>query len=544
MQINGVRKRVGIRRNYWIVFAALISFSSAKALTTIVEPITIPDGIWRVLSRVGNALDTLSPCIFGIQQTDIPLTITNPGYYCFNQDLIFTTTGIIIATNNVTIDFNAHTLDGQNNNNGVGILLTNGAQNIVIKNGTIQNIGGSLSAGIADVNNGLVLNNIAIQDMSFINIIFGSIQLCSEAVRPDVDGLIVERCTMYNGGDFLCCGNNIVIRSCTLNTRELVAPACFSFLGKDRSGLQGENVLIEDLILTSTFGNAGGCLLLVQNWYSAELRNCQMDGGRNINFDFVNVVHLRVSDCVSRFGVGTGFNTAVNGTVHELKSAIFERCVAQDMSSAGFGIAPTGGNVVDSAVFIDCVAQNCGAGFTTNPVNNLVMRNCTASKCGTGIQILAQGGVPLGSNSVLENCVAQACTTGGFIIGTTGATTNQNIVLRNCIAQQNTGIGFLVQHTNHCVIEGCIAQRNSGIGFSLLSTAIDIEMIQCRALRNGGAGISNLAIGNNNFIFGCTSLGNTGGDYVGVGFGDLTKIVSYSQIGATATADFWRNIKS
>jgi hypothetical protein len=75
--------------------------------------------------------------------TSLPNTITTPGVYCLTSDLATNVTSgnaIEIVTDNVVINLNGHTLDGQTAGLGTS---TNGIyayqrQNITIRNGTVR----------------------------------------------------------------------------------------------------------------------------------------------------------------------------------------------------------------------------------------------------------------------------------------------------------------------------------------------------------------------------------------------------------------------
>ncbi len=537
MQINGVKTR------YWIVFSALVSFSSAKSLTRTVEPISINDGIWTVLSRIGVAFDTMSPCMFGIQQTDMPITITNPGYYCFNQDLTFTATGITISTNNVIVDFNSRTLDGTSGTNGVGVLLTNGVQNTVIRNGVIQNVSGAAGTGIGNMNDGLTLDNIVIQDMSFINFGFNAIELCSNTAGFDVLGVIIERCNSYNAGGFRCCGNDVVMRNCVINSPRSQTDTAGCIFVEGSPSVLGKDVLIEECSITSTFGNGNGCQITIERMFNAETLNCSVDGGVGAAFGFTDIQNLVVSGCTARFA-DSGF-TFTNPIVTAL-SIVFEDCVAQANTNQGFQIVSTA--TIQSLAFVDCVARAVGLqGFILTTANagagsilNVLMSNCTVELGSFGI-FVTMNGAGLLQNFVFDNCIVQNCASSGFRLDSQLGYIN-NVVFRNCIAQQNGDDGFIfLNNVSNGLLEGCISQRNTGTGFTFASTTTFIEMVQCRALANGGVGVANNGIAAN-YILGCTSLSNGGLDYVGIT--DTTQIVSNSQLGAVAAATFWQNIKT
>lgn len=107
--------------------------------------------IWSLAQAINDTADRIAgdvaqdnvgvfvePCTVYIHQSDIPLTITQPGNYCLAENIIFsnpdTTVGAIsIASNDVTLDLQGHTMYGLD----VGPLICFDAfyTNYVIKNG-------------------------------------------------------------------------------------------------------------------------------------------------------------------------------------------------------------------------------------------------------------------------------------------------------------------------------------------------------------------------------------------------------------------------
>jgi len=132
----------------------------------LVEPITIDDGIWNVLSRVGVVVDNIlgvSGCEYFIHQADIPLTITASGNYCLLQSVTFAGTAVTINSSNVIFDMRNYTMNGNNSPNSVGINILAGT-NIGIQRGRIE---GARSAGITSSQ---FLNDVIISNVSFIDV--------------------------------------------------------------------------------------------------------------------------------------------------------------------------------------------------------------------------------------------------------------------------------------------------------------------------------------------------------------------------------------
>jgi parallel beta-helix repeat protein len=92
-------------------------------------------------------MKTLSQIEPGTPISAIPYSITNAGYYYLTTNLIGTS-GIVIFTNNVTLDLRGFAMSG--NNSGAGILAETDTTNIVVRNGFITQWSEGLYAAFSE----------------------------------------------------------------------------------------------------------------------------------------------------------------------------------------------------------------------------------------------------------------------------------------------------------------------------------------------------------------------------------------------------------
>ena len=97
------------------------------------------------VDNVASAIDALSSCgAIAISQSQIPYTISTPGYYCAGQNITANNTSpiITIASDNVTLNLNGYTLDASGfATNAIAFDNSSPRSNIVIDNGIITGDG-------------------------------------------------------------------------------------------------------------------------------------------------------------------------------------------------------------------------------------------------------------------------------------------------------------------------------------------------------------------------------------------------------------------
>jgi parallel beta-helix repeat protein len=128
-----------------------------KQLTVFIASATLSAFGQGVLTPPGSpapTMKTLSQVEPRTPISSVPYTITESGSYYLTANLSSTTDGVIITTNNVTLDLMGFTISGDGNNyNDQGIYLygaTNSAiQNVVVHNGIVRNFGVGILAEYA-----------------------------------------------------------------------------------------------------------------------------------------------------------------------------------------------------------------------------------------------------------------------------------------------------------------------------------------------------------------------------------------------------------
>jgi hypothetical protein len=120
---------LAMEKKYWLlllVFAVLLNGNPVLA-----------DGDFYVVAGGGGV---------GTKITSLPYTITNSGFYYIGKDLTSTTgNGIIVNTDNVTIDLMGFSLIGPGEGTNFGIQMQE-KQNVEIRNGTVRGFSYGISA--------------------------------------------------------------------------------------------------------------------------------------------------------------------------------------------------------------------------------------------------------------------------------------------------------------------------------------------------------------------------------------------------------------
>jgi hypothetical protein len=568
-----------------------------------VQPIIPGEGIWNVTTRIGIVLDQLlcggsTLCDVLIHQSDIgnggTFTITGSNtYYCLAQSVTFNTgSAITINANNVTLDLNGHVIDGGRNTTN-GITLGNGVRNVIIKNGTIQNIGGTTagSNGSAITDAAVIttqLQNITIKDMNFNNNSQSMISMQKNFASLDVNELLIENCHANSSGGIAILGGAIVVQGCEINFL-LKSSMTLSYAIELIAITSSRYCLVEDCILTGSFTTGAGMALVGHR--NAIVRNCIMEGSlvggslvagvQGVAIAIQECKNATISDCIAQSGIVVTSGTA--GFLVDLldgNRAVIERCVASQYA-LGFLVRSFG--FVDSLRFTDCVAENNReAGFLyatfTNlpPVSNISFKRCCATANGIGFGIVT--GVFSSvlnqdlSHVLFEDCVAQDNLGDGFsLVNEKANGTIRDVVFRNCVAQRNQGGGpyFSVLQGAGSVLPttfrgdgfslgtatfagtagpirdvifiDCVSQNNAHDGFAFASTTTKVKILNCLAMKNTGTGINNMA-GNANYILGNSSMLNSLGDYFGQT--DPNKIAANGNPGALLGAGRWVNAKT
>ncbi len=503
MSVVDMSKMRLIKKHIFLLLGLFFSCSQIGAMSCMqtMGPISLTQGIWDVLLRVGQTQNVIQSQICAIDcnftvttivypnpgvgcicdciqfgQSDIGAggvyTINSPGLYCMYNDAIFTTgAAITVNASNVTIDMQNHTLNAGSHSGTTGIVINGGVNNITIKNGNIVN---PTVACIANDSSVALLSDIIIQNMNF-SVVGGTtsypgVLMQQNAVTAQFNSLLIENCTGYNCYISLNGGSSCVVRGCSLVAALANGNASITISGS--VGYNTQLALVEDCTLVNEAvaypaGVAGFSLQFV---LMAVIRNCISSGSGSVaaGFDVENFVNATVLNCVAQKSASQGFlflsgTTAANLSVNN--------CLAQECLS-GFWVKTLSGPGYKSALLTNCVAQdNTEFGF-----------------------FITNDGIGSTSFSCM-NCTANGNAADGFSIGIGGISTAPigYGVLSECSASKNGGDGFyLSSQSIEFVIEHCNAVSNAGYGFfdQNQSSPSTYYYIGCRALANGTAGYS------------------------------------------------------
>jgi hypothetical protein len=583
-------RRGNIAKQIFLSLGLFFSFSQLSAMCPqTVGPVVPGEAIWRVASRIGEALNVVQSQICALQAT-APATagidctfifgqedigpggvyiISVPGTYCMKETVTLTSgSGITVNSNDVTIDLQGHTINGAGNST-TAIELGDGVQNVIIQNGIIENLGGVSPDGIGirdTVGNVTTLENITIQNVNFNNNSVAAISFNQAAAGTyDVDGMLIRNCRSDNSGQIFVQGISGIVEGCEVHENRGAGIQGGITAQGPTSAVLATNFVIRDCISTSSFGSNLIPIEII-NTNNATVQNCVAQGGltgfgpgNNSSGIFIYVyTNAFISDCVVE-GCFRGFNVTVplGGG-----SLTIERCAALGTAFLGFEVDSY--DIVSPTKLIDCVAEDCGFwGFLLfhqgfgGTLSDVIYKGCCATGCSaSGFAAFAFSSPTTISHLLYEDCVAQSNAGHGFelIAGAFDFSLGINIVndaiFHNCTAQNNAFDGFAIgmndpqgQNDNtgpiyDVVCRNCIAEANARDGFSFGSTVTASTILDCCAMNNTVTGINNLP-GDTNAVLGNSAFNNFGGDIYGVS--DPSLLVSRSIMGRLAGAFRWVN---
>ncbi len=473
------------------------SYLSAMSCPQTVGSMSINEGIWNVLTRVGAASNVIQSQICALNlsittssapnncilfgQSDIGAggvyTISSPGVYCMYNDANWSAgAAITVNSSNVTIDMQSHTLNG-GSSGATGIVINGGLSNVTIKNGNITN---PTSACVAKGGADVLLQNIIIQSMNFsvINVAasYPAVSITGGPADTQFYNVLIENCTGYNTFIALSQGLSAVVRGCVFTCNGLGASASgnasITIQGLPSLSLLGQSAIIEDCRLAN---------------------DSPITYPTNIaSFSVLDMSTVVIRNCVSS-GSGTGAFTVNNSD-----NAAFSNCVAQQSTGNGFLFEPGGFHLMNISV-TNCVAQGCLNGFW--------VRNFAGE---------------IGCKSVVfSNCVAQNNIQHGFYV--TNTETVADIIIpitfRDCDSNGNGGTGFEIgissafSPVGYGELFDCIAANNSADGFFFGGDVTALKMEHCWAINNGAIGFHDANDPSPNFYWGNRSFNNPGGGY-------------------------------
>lgn len=421
----------------------------------------------------------------------LPFVISAPGSYYFTKNLQFTTTpghAITITSPNVTLDLNGFTLSSTASVTGRAISVTDGLNNVTIRNGKIAGNSTVVPATVGGFENGIYANatggtpfsafrNLIVEDMQVsgcrgwgLVAYYSNVRNCTVAANGS-DGLIVSESVVtgciakFNGGNGIVGAvSSITSSSATSNGRDgFLAPsasitACNAFANNTSAGAYYDLNATNAVIASTKYG-------------TGNVTGSSIDGERRTA---IESLPYTISTPGSYYLAKSIQFTATSGDALSITSPN----VTLDLG--GFTISSTAG-VTGRAIFV------------TGGLNNVAIRNGNiAGNTSTvfptvtagfenGIYANASGGTPFGAfrNLTLENIQVSGCRTWGII--------SYYSTVTNCSVASNGTDGLIASDS---VVTGCIAKYNGGNGI----TAATIN--SCNAMYNGGSGISGFTITN------------------------------------------------
>ena len=276
--------------------------------------------------------------------SSLPYTITNPGSYYLTANLtgISGSDGIIIKTNDVTLDLKGFTLRGvPGSDNGINVLSP--VRNIAIRNGVLEAWG---TDGVNAYNGyGGVLEGLRVSNCSALGIYAG-------------DNWTVETCfASGNTGQGIYVANNSTIRDCTVKNNgnagivtsgiNCVISSC------EASGSPGGFSLASYCIIQdcAASGNTNGILVLI----ACTIKNCNTCGNTS------DGIYIVGNDCqvVGNTCSGNGkYGIEIYGNANRVDGN-----VVSDNTSYGIN--------ADNLNVTNCITRNlsAGAGYGGYPGN-------------------------------------------------------------------------------------------------------------------------------------------------------------------------------
>ncbi len=510
--------------------------SLSLSLSATVEPITVGESLWKIVSRIGVTSDIIEsklcgleqPCGVPIHQDDIaPGGIGGGTYeitgtsktYCLASGIGFTTgPAIAISGSAIVLDLNGFVLDGQpfgGPQPSCAILLKAGASNIVIKNGTISRT----VLGICDEGDNVQLRNIVIDDVRFSQGTGAAIAFDANSVVPDVSDILIRNCLFDRtiAANIQC--TSAIIRGCKLNGVGASFPSGFAISGL---GTLADSILFEDCF----FDDTNNFSISIANAKNGLIRRCVRSGTLTgpVSFEFLfNAVdNVVVADSV--ITMDTAVLTPLIQIINP-ENVYVARCSGLGQFTALL-LVESGPRDVCGVEVDGCFAQagNFRAfefrATGTSAFENLVVRNCFAAQ--GSFSLRGDVGARF-TNVVFDHCSASR---GGFLLEANlgNFPAIEHVVFRDCVALESNFLFNSPGVVRDIIFEGCLAISDNDAttnpftlnGFELGSTTTLGKVIDCYALGFTFTGFVNNAPMSANYFFGNTGVGN-GVNYGGTG---------------------------
>ncbi len=373
-------------------------------------------------------------------------TITTSGFYCLTQDIIG---AITIASDDVLLDLNDHTVIGAGAGSGAGIAINSGLNNIAVKNGRIVDwdfgiTGTDLTAALFE---NIETNSCAVSGISILN---GS-QLHFNLITASEIGTI----GLHFSGIFADCQlQNVTVSHAQQGI----------VFGTLNDGLfQNCNVFDCSVTGGATISNVEGIGIAA--------------GGSNIQFDNCSVKNYTTNTAIQTTGIG----------VFNCTNVIHRNCVVQAIfneASVGIGNGFLCDGSCKNVQYINCIATLMTSNLSCNGFNinaqEATLRNCCADLIlllASSVSV-ADGFFCGGGDYALINCEAYRCFNTGFDL-----TGGGNILAQNCQAAYNdVGFDMGAPGANNTIVNYSVAFRNDSIGFQYEAPT---RTFRCFATQNG-----------------------------------------------------------
>lgn len=340
-----------------------------------------------------------------IAQTDIPLTITEPGLYCLCETITSGAsddTVITVSSDNVIIDLNCRGIIKNRPTDGTdrAMIYIGNVQNVGITNGYLRTSTSSSPSGSLISIWAQTSTYVIVEDVQFV----GNLESDNGSI-----GILFERSFANEVKD------------------------CFAAqMGSGFVGNYLEETIFRDCYVTTALTNG---FALNNNSNKVDFINCVAYTCTGAGFLFGSGSSDAITDVICKHCVAascdldlttttttnSGFSIANSANTMRIN---FVRCVAQDCHNNGF--EQLGGTHI---LMEECFAQgNTVNGFQCTGLNTqqVNIRSCTAVRNG-GNGIIALAG-PV-AEQIANNCFVSANVTGTQIIGfSTPVTTNALVI--------------------------------------------------------------------------------------------------------------------
>lgn len=494
------------------------------------------------VGELSDLVEKTFPCTPPIAIYEVPVVIDQPGHYCVVNDLYNgysdCSNAIVIAANNVYLDFDGHVL--YINPDTVGIFAQN-QSNVFIANGTIQAVIPSTNFNCR----GITLINVTqgqLDDMTVLNTMVGvdcgDYDFATGQALPGVTDFTITNC-FFNLPSSLSTwpvANLAPIGIRAVNSQGLtVDTTVFGQLGLacaavDAVGIFGltncKNSAITNCQFVNSNSSAAKGIIIqgVQNRLNeATSEGTLIDGCTfyNTNSDIILKTASGGSvDAVVRNCASSNAQTAIE---FEGRGLYVENYVASQKVGANsfqlvlLGLAPQiiPGAFPNPVPFpsFDAAFNNCsfscinqvaaGALFNAQAIDGLLVQDCVFDSNGIAGAQMAIGQGVLNSNNVkVFNCVFQGNAQYNIVASTTAAPNNR-VFIEDCVIDGGQQAGIFLDNTLSAYINNCsIANMTGSSGFF----GHGINMTATTQYNT----IKNCVIANN---FGTGILVNAGSDY-------------------------------